>query len=201
MPHVNRSSVSPTTRHSLILRLQNPQADAAWCDFVSVYESFLTRLIQRRGVPQAHVPDVTNQVLATIARSISQWNDDHHEASFRRWMHRVAQNVVIKYMARERRQIGATGGSDALEALAQIADAVDQQISKQYEHELIVWAAEQVKDEFIATSWQAFWLTMIEDRSVADVAQSLSITPGSIYMSRGRILRRIRERINEVLER
>ncbi len=127
-------------------------------------------------------------------------DDDQHDASFRRWMHRVAQNVVIKYMARERRQIGAIGGSEALEALAQVPDGCDESLVKQYEHELIVWAAEQVKDEFIETSWQAFWFTMIEDRSVAEVAQTLSITPGSIYMSRGRILRRIRDRISEVLD-
>ncbi len=143
------TSVSPPTRHSLIVHLQNEQDDVAWCEFVAVYESFLMRLIQRGGVPAAHVNDVTNQVLAAIAQSITQWKDDQYHASFRRWISRVARNVVLKYMSRERRQVAAAGGTDALETLAQVPDVVDERLAHQYEHELIVWAAEQVKDEFM----------------------------------------------------
>ncbi len=200
MSNSKRSSVSPPTRRSLIVHLQNEQDDVAWCEFVTVYESFLMRLIQRRGVPAAHVNDVTNQVLAAIAQSITQWKDDQGDASFRRWISRVARNVVLKYMSRERRQVSAAGGTDALETLAQVPDAIDESLARQYEHELIVWAADQVKGEFIETSWQAFWLTMIDGRSVTDVAQSLAVSPGSIYMSRGRILKRIRDKVREVLQ-
>jgi RNA polymerase sigma-70 factor, ECF subfamily len=200
MTNPKRSTDSPPTRVSLILHLQNEQDDAAWREFVTVYESFLMRLIQRRGVPATHVSDVTNQVLSAIARSIAQWKDDQQDASFRRWISRVARNVVIKYMSNERRHVSAVGGTDALESLGQLPAPLNDEIEHQYEHELIVWAAEQVKGEFIDTSWQAFWMTMIEGRAVADVAQTLAVSPGSIYMSRGRILKRIRDKVIEVME-
>lgn len=200
MTNPKRSTESPPTRVSLILHLQNEQDDAAWREFVTVYESFLMRLIQRRGVPATHVSDVTNQVLSAIARSITQWKDDQQDASFRRWISRVARNVVIKYMSNERRHVSAVGGTDALESLGQLPAPLNDEIERQYEHELIVWAAEQVKCEFIDTSWQAFWMTMIEGRAVADVAQTLAVSPGSIYMSRGRILKRIRDKVIEVME-
>ena len=200
MTNPKRSSDSPPTRVSLILHLQNEQDDAAWREFVMVYELFLMRLIERRGVPATHVNDVTNQVLSTIARSITQWKDDQQDASFRRWVSCVARNVVIKYMSNERRHVAAVGGTDALESLAQLPAPLNHEIERQYEHELIVWAAEQVKGEFIDTSWQAFWMTMIEGRAVADVVQTLAVSPGSIYMSRGRILKRIRDKVIEVME-
>ncbi len=197
---MKKPSPPPLTRSSLILQLQCERDEQAWQEFIEVYESFLTRLVIRRGVPLTHVPDVTNQVLATIARSITTWKSDHRDASFRRWVSRVARNVVIKYMSRERRQTIAVGGTDALEMLANCPAEPDSLLAKQYEHELIVWAAEQVQNEFIPTSWQAFWQTMIESRPVAEVALSLSISPGSIYMSRGRIMKRIRDKVNEVLD-
>ncbi|TWU32900.1 RNA polymerase sigma factor [Novipirellula artificiosorum] len=197
----NKTPNQPKTRQSLILQLKKQRDQDAWHEFVSVYESFLMRLVERRGVPKSHVPDVTNQVLAAIARSIDSWQDDDHDASFRRWINRVARNVVIKYMSRERRQIAAAGGTDAFEALAQCADQPDPALARQYEHELIVWAAEQVKAEFVETSWTAFWETMIEGRSVAEVAETLSVSAGSIYMSRGRIMKRIREKVSEVMDR
>ena len=131
---------------------------------------------------------------------IDQWQDDGKEASLRRWINRVARNVVIKYMSRERRHTGGLGGSEALDLLAEVPSEESSQLSRQYEHELIVWAAEQVRDEFIDTSWKAFWATMIEGRDVASVADELSVSPGSIYMSRGRILKRIREKVSEVMQ-
>jgi RNA polymerase sigma-70 factor (ECF subfamily) len=201
MTKSTRPSNPPQTRASLILQLKSDRDEQAWREFVEVYESFLMQLVERRGVPPAHVPDVTNHVMAAIARSIGSWQNDDRDASFRRWIGRVARNVVIKYMSRERRQTPALGGTEALELLAQCPDETGSQLAKQYEHEMIVWAAEQVKSEFIETSWQAFWQTMIEGRSVTDVAQALSVSPGSIYMSRGRIMKRIRDKVSEVMDR
>lgn len=190
----------PKTRQTLILQLKTPQHEGAWWEFVTVYESFLHRLVERRGVPSTHVPDVTQQVLLAIARSIDTWEDDGQDASFRRWVRRVARNVVIKYMARERRQFRGQGGTDALELIGEVADERDAVLSKQYEHELIVWAAEQVREEFLESSWKAFWATTIDGRGVAEVAEELSVSPGSIYMSRSRIKKRIRDKVNEVID-
>ena len=60
----------PETRPSLIVRLKGEQNQLAWAEFVSTYEPFLRRLIQRRGVAERHVPDVTQQVLLAIAQSV-----------------------------------------------------------------------------------------------------------------------------------
>ena len=189
----------PETRPSLIVRLQGVRNEAAWREFVSAYEPFLQRLIERQGVPERHVPDVTQQVLLAIARSVDGWQDDGEPASFRRWLNRVARNVVLKFMARERRQIGGQGGTDWLESLAHVPDAVGDERETAYEYELVVWAAEQVRGEFLETSWKAFWATVIEGRDVAEVAADLGVSPGSVYMSRSRLMARIRAKVREVL--
>lgn len=64
---------------------------------------------------------------------------------------------------------------------------------------MIVWAAHEVRGDFRETSWQAFWATQIEGKGVAEVAAELGISPGSIYMSRSRILARIREKIDDAM--
>jgi RNA polymerase sigma-70 factor (ECF subfamily) len=189
----------PETRHSLIVRLQGPRNEAAWGEFVGQYERFVRRLVQRRGVPERHVPDVTQQVLAAIAQSVAKWQDDGQPASFRRWTSRIARNVVIKFMIREARQFDGQGGTDLVEQLQSIPDPVDDQLAQRYEHELIVWAAEQIRSEFRDTSWQAFWATLVEGRPVAEVAAELRISVGSIYMSRSRIIKRIRGLIDELM--
>ena len=191
----------PETRPSLIVRLREPQNERAWEEFLCAYEPFLNHLVRRHGTPERHVPDVTQQLLLTIARSVNGWNDDGKPASFRRWLSRVARNIVIKFMTRERRQVTGEGGSDFLEQLQREPDiAADDARQEQYERELIVWAAKLVSSGFRETSWKAFWATQVEGRSVAEVAEELGITPGSIYMSRSRILARIRAKVAEILD-
>ena len=189
----------PETHASLIVRLKGARNERAWTEFVSAYEPFLRRIIQRQGVAERHLPDVTQQVLIAIARSVDGWRDDGDPASFRRWLNRVARNVVLKFMSRERRQVGGQGGTDLQELLARVPDACEEQAWK-YEYELVVWAAEQVRSEFRETSWKAFWATRIDGRPVADVAAELGVTPGSIYMSRSRIMARIRAKVREVVD-
>ena len=192
---------TPETRHRLIARLKDQRNELAWTEFVCAYEPFLARLVRRQGTPDRHVPDITQHLLIAIAKSVNGWSSGGREASFRRWLGRVARNVVIKFMTREKKQITGQGGSDFLKLVELTSDDTpDEERSKQYEHELILWAAELVRGEFRETSWRAFWATQVDGRSVPDVAGELGVTPGSIYMSRSRIFARIRLRISEVLD-
>lgn len=99
------------TRKSLIFRLKNEKNEFAWRELVCSYEGFLIQLA-RQGVSERHIPDVTQQILLTIAKSIDGWKDGGNSASFRRWLSTVSRNVVIRFMSRERKQAGGIGGSD-----------------------------------------------------------------------------------------
>ncbi len=190
----------PETRHSLIVRLKSEDSERAWGDFVTAYEPFLRHLAIRHGVPERHVPDIVQQVLLAIANSVDSWQDDGKPASFRRWLAVVSRNIVIKFMSRERRQAGGHGGTELVDLLQQVPAAPNRDQVNRYEHELIVWAAEQVQGEFIDTSWAAFWSTVIEGRSVNEIAAELQVSCGSIYMSRSRIMARIKKKIEEVMD-
>ncbi|MBL8819651.1 MAG: sigma-70 family RNA polymerase sigma factor [Planctomyces sp.] len=183
------------TRKSLIVKLKDEHNDSAWRDFVCTYEGFLIRLVRRYGVPERHVPDVTQQILLAIAQSVEGWTDDGQPGSFRRWLATVSRNIVVRFMKRERKHIGGVGGSDLLTALQTAEAPPDQELIHRYEHELIVWVAEQVRHEFLESSWQAFWLTVIEGKPVEAVSKELNVSSGSIYMSRSRIMSRIRKKI------
>jgi RNA polymerase sigma-70 factor (ECF subfamily) len=188
---------APETRPSLIVSIRGPRNERAWTEFVSAYEPLLLRLIARQSVPPRHVADVSQQVLLTIARSVEQWQDDGDPASFRRWLSRVARNVVLKFMTRERRQTGGQGGTELVDLLNQVPEITDAAQHERYDFELILWAAEQVRGEFRESSWRAFQATVIDGRDVAEVSQELGVSPGSIYMSRSRIMARIKARVRE----
>jgi len=190
----------PETRHSLIVRLGRADDEPAWRQFVTLYEPFLASLVARQGVPRSHVADATQILLLAIARSVEQWSPDGKPASFRRWVATVSRNVVIRFMQRESRQITGDGGSEFLDQLQSCASPPDADEVSKYQHELIVWAANRVRGEFVETSWKAFQETLIHGRSVNEVAAEMNLTPGSIYMSRSRIMARIRQLIHDIMD-
>jgi len=192
--------LNPETRPSLIVRLRDSKDQSAWWVFAQTYEPFLQHLVSRLGVPAHHVPDVTQQIMIAIAASVDKWSNDGRDASFRRWVHTIARHSVIKFMSGVRRHPAPIGGSDAVAVLESQAQRDDPATEQQYDHELVVWAADKVRHEFAASSWQAFTRTMIDGEPVGDVAESIGVSTGSIYMSRARIIARIRQIIEGVMQ-
>lgn len=56
----------------------------------------------------------------------------------------------------------------------------------------------QVEEEFESTTWQAFWMTTINGAKASDVAGQLGISAASVYQSKSRVLRRLRQRLAEL---
>ena len=67
----------------------------------------------------------------------------------------------------------------------------------EHRREVFRWAARQVRREFHQTTWDAFWLTAVEGRTVEAVAKELAKNPGAVYAARSRVIRRIQEKVAE----
>jgi RNA polymerase sigma-70 factor (ECF subfamily) len=143
-------------------------------------------------------------VILAVTQAVDRWEPDGKDASFRRWLFAIARRLALKFVQRGRaphRAAGrGTGGSDMLQLLDSLPEPdarTSSQFDDEYRTELICWAAERVRSEFRETTWQAFWRTCVLHESIADVAELLGVSAGSVYVSRSRIIGRIRQIVEE----
>ena len=71
---------------------------------------------------------------------------------------------------------------------------------REYRRSLFEWAAERIRCEFEENTWQAFWRTSVDGRETAEVAESLGVSVGAVYIARSRVLARLRREVEEVEE-
>ncbi|HEY3968665.1 MAG TPA: sigma-70 family RNA polymerase sigma factor [Planctomycetaceae bacterium] len=190
---------TPPTRQSLLLRLRGERDDEAWAEFLKLYEPLVMRLMRKRGLQESDARDTTQQVLLRISGAIERYQPDGAAASFRRWLYRVARNVVVTFLTRQSRQPRLlddrqlTETFDAALPRSSESDLFDEE----YQRQVLAWAIEQVRHEFRDATWQAFVESSVNGRAIPEVARELGLSAGSVYVARSRIIARLRAQVLE----
>ena len=189
----------PETRPSLLLRVRDPADREAWAEFSEIYRPVICRLARLKGLQAADAEDLAQQVLISIANAIERWEPEPGRAKFRTWVRRIAQNAILNALTR-----GApdkASGDDNDHLLLQQSPArtgPDSDLLKtEYRREVFVWAARQIRDEFTEGTWNSFWLTAVAGQEVDDVAAQLGRSRGSVYASRSRVMKRLKQMVEE----
>jgi len=192
-------SAVPETRQSLLVRLKDRADGEAWQEFTEIYQPLIFRLACQRGLQHADAEDLVQQVLSAVARAIDRWEADPQRARFRTWLSRIASNAIINALTRGRAD-RATGDSQLQELLAEQPasnEPASELLRIEHRREVFRWAARQIQTEFQPDTWNSFWLTAVEGREVAEVARELNRSEGAVYAARSRVMRRLRQKVND----
>jgi RNA polymerase sigma-70 factor (ECF subfamily) len=191
--------MEPATRHSLVLRLKNHEDEEAWAEFVRIYEPLIFALAKHRGIQEADAQDLCQDVFQAVASAIERW--DPAKGRFRAWLFRIARNHLLKMLERQRRNGRGTGNTSVqqmLEAHPQAEPAMQAEFVVAFKRRAFQWAADEVRGEFTASTWQAFWKTGVDNLRVRDVARELRLSEGAVYIARSRVLARLRAAVQRL---
>jgi RNA polymerase sigma-70 factor (ECF subfamily) len=189
----------PETRASLIRRLPDAADARAWDEFVGLYGPLVYGTARRNGLQPADADDVVQQVLAAVARAVESWLARRDRGPFRAWLLSIARNAAINALTRRGTRAISANGNRAAERLLDERAGDNGDLASEFDLELrraiFQRAAEQVRDEVTERTWQAFWLSTVEEQPIAAVAEQLNMSPGSVYIARSRVMARLREAV------
>lgn len=188
-----------STRASLILRLQNADDVAAWDEFAAIYAPVIHRVALARGFQVADADDIVQEVLLSVARSVSAWLERDDRGLFRAWLLRITRNEAVDRLTRRAtRKLGSDGESgDRVIAKLTAPNELSRELDHEYEQVVFQWAAAKVRESVAEHTFEAFWLTSVEGLSVEETSKRLGIRPGNIYFARSRVMARLMQLVQQ----
>ena len=187
----------PETRESLLASLNSPIADEGWLEFAAIYRPLIFRVAVAKGLQHADADDLAQEVLAVVESSLGKF--DPSRGSFRSWLYQITRNLVVNHITRGRGPVG-TGDSNVAQLLAQHPQPNHDTATLfrlEYRRARFQQAVSVAKVEFHVATWDAFWLTAVNLRSIESVAKELGKSEGAVRVARCRVMARLRAIVSE----
>jgi RNA polymerase sigma-70 factor (ECF subfamily) len=186
-----------STSVSLLRRLHTEEREIAWERFVELYAPLIYHWTLRAGLPGSDAADCVQDVLALLVEKLPTFTYNP-EQSFRAWLRTVTVNKCRDIL---RRNAGVAYRAVPLEPDDAVSpDGTKLFTDEEYQRSLVHRALEVMQTDFEPNTWQACWELVTSGDSVSQVARRLGMTENAVYLAKSRVLRRLREELEELLD-
>jgi RNA polymerase sigma-70 factor (ECF subfamily) len=186
-----------TTSDTLLERLRQPSAQAAWEQFVHLYTPLLYAWTGRLGLQDADAADLIQDVFATLVRKLPEFVYDGGR-SFRGWLWTIVVNKWRDGMQRGKLR-PALAGADVLGEHA-APDGSAALAEREYREHVVHRALHMIQADFQPATWQACWEHVALGKTAPQVAADLGLSAAAVYSATARVMRRLREVLAGLLD-
>ena len=190
------------TSASLVMRVQANE-ERAWGRLVDLYGPLVFSWGRRGGLQGEDAADLVQDVFCAVARAIARFDPDA-SGRFRGWLWTIARNKIHDFHRKRLSIEKSPGGSSAYRALTELADQLpdrwnddESEVTRREVQALYHRALKLIQADFQPQTWQAFWLSVVEEVPTSEVATRLELSENSVRQARSRVLRRLRQELAE----
>lgn len=194
------TSLTTMTSSWLLQELKKPQNHTAWEQFVGRYRPMLIGYCQRFGFRGADAEDIAQVILSTFAQAYQDGKYDRDKGRLRHWLFGIARNQLLAATRKRGREVNVAGNPDQTDFFVQLPDEqhMTQVWDAQWRDGVLAECLKQVRHEVDDKTYQAFELFVRTEWPARKVAEHLDITENAIFCAKRRILRRMRELIEQI---
>ncbi len=188
------------TRVSLLGRLSRDRTDPqAWAEFVQLYGVKIYGWCRNWGLQDADAQDVTQHVLLKLVGRFREFKYEPGR-SFRAWLKTLTHHAWHDYL-KSRKRPGLGSGDSAIFHLVSNTTAnedLEHRLREAFDKELLEVAMARVRLRIEPRTWDAFRLLAIDEWSGARAAEHLGMKIATVFVSRSKVLRMIREEVTRL---
>lgn len=198
------------TRSSLLGRLKDWDDQESWRAFFNTYWRLIYNFALQRGLNHEEAQEAVQETVVAVAKSIGNFHYDRRVCAFKTWLLRVTCSKIANQFARRARHAGGThceGPEQTLGAAELLGTTPDettnpweQEWDEEWRRNLMEAALRRVKDRVSIEQYQMFDLFVNKELGAQEVARTLKVSIGHVYVAKHRVSRLIRKEI-EALEK
>jgi RNA polymerase sigma-70 factor (ECF subfamily) len=151
--------------------------------------------LRRQDVPHDDAQELTQDVLAVIARELPGFAHQGRVGGFRRWLREITVHRALGFLRARGVRAVARGGSTFFEQLQQLESpesSLSHQWDREFDQHVLRDLLARMESEFEPLTLRAFRLLALEGVAPEEVAGQLGISVGAAYSAKSRVLRRLR---------
>lgn len=167
----------------------------AWRMILAQFNPKISVWLARAGVENRDIPDIAQDVWRSVLVSIQNFKRENADDTFCGWLRIITNRRVADYF--EAKKQNPAQLSLAFEPVMPADPASDiLSLTNSRQVALLKECMDQVQNEVQQLTWLVFQMHVMEEQSVKDVAKTLQIEEHTVYTSKSRVLRRLRELMN-----
>ena len=188
--------VMNSTSESLLIRLADQQDQQAWHRFVQLYAPLIFFWARKTGLQEADARDIVQDVLGIVFKKMDSFVYEPSK-SFRGWLRTITVNKHRELCRKKSDKVKNVSQSHLLEMAVEKAEST---WDAEYQKSLVNEAMKVVEGEFQPNTWKAV-CEFVATRSTADeVAKKFGISVWTVYSAKSRLLARLRQVLDGLLE-
>ncbi|MEW6160087.1 MAG: sigma-70 family RNA polymerase sigma factor [Verrucomicrobiota bacterium] len=197
---IPRSDPLPT-RPTLLAKLKDWQDQESWQRFYETYRRLIFNAACKSGLTESEAEEAVQETVLSVARTMPDFKYDPSKCSFKTWlMHLTRKRIIDIYRKRPpvltRKSSRQTGQSDTptVERVPDPETPVLQQVwDEEWQRNLSEAAIQKVRQQVSSRQFQVFDLYVNKGWSVREVATTLHVNVGQVYLAKHRILSLIKK--------
>ena len=186
-----------STRKTLLMRACNQGDEKAWEDFVYYYKSFIHMVIGQLLKNSNDCEDLRQVILVKLWKKLK--NYDESKSKFRTWLSRVIRNTVLNYIRDNAKSKNLLTPETENLLDPECENVLIKHIQSEWETYATNLALERIKPLFSDKAMEVFNLSL-DNIPVKQIAETLDISPESVYKMKTRTVNRLKEEIKAIRE-
>lgn len=192
------------TRYSLLSRLQNWDDQESWQDFFDTYWRLIYSFALKSGLTAAEAEDVVQETIISVAKNIEKFKRDRTRGSFKGWLRNLTRWRIADHLRKRMNAVPvpwniAEDGSIEWD-MAEIQDSTgaDSVWENEWRENLVKVALQNVKGMVKEEHYQVFDLYVVKQRPAGEVARTLDVNVGRVYLIKYRLEALVKKEIRRL---
>jgi RNA polymerase sigma-70 factor (ECF subfamily) len=183
------------TTTQILEDLRDSKDSIAWEKLCKCFRPLIVNFAIKLGLSNTEAEDAAQETLLTFFKSYQQGKYDKEKGHLRHWLFGIAKNVILNLRGNQplEKLVADQTTNTSFWDLIQDDHSLQTTWQDCWQQMLLEKCLQLVKREFDSKVFEAFSLYALSGIAAEEVAKQLSISTNAVYISKSRILSRLRE--------